>query len=125
MKRMLVVLIVMMVIVGCASSKDERVEPMKIDAEEAKSMMTDEVLIVDVRTKEEYDQGYIPDAILLPLNDISDGELTLLPDKDQTILLYCRSGNRSGQAANILADEGYTAIYDFGGIKDWPYEIVK
>lgn len=96
----------------------------KISAKEAKEMMdTQEVIIVDVRTQEEYDEGFIENAILIPNETINEAP-TELPDKDAVILVYCRSGNRSRQAANKLVDLGYTNIYDFGGIIDWPYEIV-
>lgn len=97
-----------------------------ISAEAAKARMDsgDPVMIVDVRTAEEYEAGHIPGALLLPLGDIGDTPPALLPDMDAEILLYCRSGNRSGQAAKKLAAMGYTRIYDFGGILSWPYETV-
>ena len=98
----------------------------KINPEEAKNMMTEEgILIIDVREQSEFDDGYIPGATLLPVGLIDAGDLSLLPDKDQKILVYCRSGNRSGKAAKKLVEYGYTQVYDFGGIMDWPYEIVK
>ena len=88
-------------------------------------------IILDVRTQEEYDAGHIPDAICIPNEIIQafkpDGGNTViegLPDKEQKILIYCRSGNRSKQAAQKLADLGYTQIYEFGGIRDWPGKIV-
>jgi len=97
----------------------------KISAKEAKEMMeTQEVIIVDVRTQAEYNEGYIENAILIPNESIS-GAPSELPDKNALILIYCRSGNRSKQAADKLVALGYTKIYDFGGIIDWPYEIVE
>ena len=97
----------------------------KITAQVAKEMMdTQEVIVVDVRTQAEYNEGYIPNAILIP-NESIDGEPKELTDKNATILVYCRSGNRSAQAAKKLVDLGYTNVYDFGGIIDWPYEIVN
>jgi rhodanese-related sulfurtransferase len=81
-------------------------------------------IILDVRTKEEYDQGHIPNAVLLPNETIGTSKIDLLSDKDQMILVYCRSGNRSKQAASKLVNLGYTNIYEFGGIIDWPYDIV-
>ena len=96
-----------------------------ISAEEAKEMMDEDAIVLDVRTQEEYDQGHIEGALLLPLSDIQMGELSLLEDKDQVLLVYCRSGNRSESAAKLLIEEGYRQVYDFGGIIDWPYDIVK
>lgn len=98
----------------------------KITAEEAKKMMdAGGVTVVDVRTADEYAEKHIEGAILIPNEDIGDTMPALLPDKDTSILLYCRSGNRSAQAAKKLADIGYAHIYDFGGIKDWPYDTVS
>lgn len=96
-----------------------------ISPEEAFEMMNGDVLILDVRTQEEYDSGHIQDAVLLPVDDILNGNLEMLPDLNQTILVYCRSGNRSGTASRALVEAGYTGIYDFGGINDWPYDIVQ
>lgn len=96
-----------------------------ISPEEAYEMMTDDVIILDVRTQGEYDEGHIENAILLPVDHIQDGKLDLLPDMNQTILVYCRSGNRSCTASRALVEAGYTGVYDFGGIIDWPYDIVK
>lgn len=95
-----------------------------ITAEEAKEMMEtlDEYIIVDVREQYEYDAGHIEGAVLVPVGSIEELASELLPDKDMTLLLYCRSGNRSAQAAAKLLEMGYSNIYDFGGIRDWPYE---
>lgn len=99
----------------------------KISAQEAKAMMDTEedVIIVDVRTPDEYSQGHIPDAILIPVAQIRSLAPELLPDLDQTILVYCRSGNRSETGAKTLIDMGYSKVFDFGGIQDWPFDIVK
>jgi len=99
----------------------------KISAEAAKELMLQnpDAIILDVRTQEEYQEGHIAGAVLLPIIDLEAQASTVLPDKDALILLYCRSGNRSGQATSILLDMGYSKIQDFGGIIDWPYEIVK
>ena len=78
-----------------------------------------------MRSREEYDQGHIPGAILIPDTEIEAKAADLLPDKDQLILVYCRSGRRSKLAAQSLADLGYTNIREFGGILDWPYEVVQ
>ena len=80
-------------------------------------------LIVDVRTVQEYEEGHIPGAICIPNESISD-EVPELPDKNQLIYIYCRSGNRSKQAAKKLVDLGYTNIVEFGGINDWPGEVI-
>jgi rhodanese-related sulfurtransferase len=95
-----------------------------ITAQEAKARMDsgDDLIIVDVRTQAEYASGHVPGAVLIPNETISDQMPALLPDLDAEVLLYCRSGNRSAQAAKKLAAMGYTRIYDFGGIIDWPYE---
>lgn len=113
---------------GASSNQDETKESSEtavhtITAEEAKSMMEEgSVTIVDVRTAEEYAQGHVPDAINIPNENIGDEAPAELPEKDATLLVYCRSGRRSAQAAKKLAGLGYENIYDFGGIIDWPYE---
>ncbi len=98
----------------------------QISQEEAKKMMALEgsQVILDVRTQEEYDAGHIPGAILIPNETITDTPPEELPMLDQIILIYCRSGNRSKQAAEKLAAMGYTNIYEFGGINTWDGEIV-
>lgn len=100
---------------------------LNITAEEAKKLMDSEegCIILDVRTREEYDQGHIPGAVLIPNTEIEAKAADLLPDKEQLILVYCRSGRRSKLAAQSLADLGYTNIREFGGILDWPYEVVQ
>ena len=102
------------------------VEYKKISAEDAKARMDsgDTIVILDVRTQEEYDAGHIAGAILVPNETIADKQPALLPDLDAEILVYCRSGNRSAQAAKKLIAIGYTNVVDFGGIIDWPYDIV-
>ncbi|NLB52908.1 MAG: rhodanese-like domain-containing protein [Syntrophomonadaceae bacterium] len=99
----------------------------KISAEEAKEVIDSEdgFIILDVRTPEEYTEGYIKGAVNLPNEDIKDTPPALLPDKNAKILVYCRSGNRSQEASQKLIDMGYSQVYDFGGIIDWPYETVK
>ena len=84
----------------------------------------DAIIILDVRTQEEFNAGHIAGAILIPNETILDEQPALLPDLDAEILVYCRSGNRSAQSANKLLAMGYTNVYDFGGIIDWPYEVV-
>ena len=98
-----------------------------ITAEEAKTLMDSEegYVILDVRAQSEYDEGHIPGAILIPDSEIKGKAESVLTDKDQLILVYCRSGRRSKLAAAALAELGYTNIKEFGGIIDWPYEVVK
>lgn len=104
---------------GCAS-KDYQT----ISASQAKEMMNlDKVVIIDVREESEYKQGHIENSVLIPLNTISENN-SQLPDKDQTLLIYCRSGNRSAKAAKKFVKLGYQNVYDFGGIIDWSYGIV-
>ena len=97
----------------------------QITQEAAKEMMdTQEVVILDVREQHEYDSGHIPGAVLLPVGTITeDTAAAVIDDPDTVVLVYCRSGNRSKTASQALADLGYTNVYEFGGINDWPYEI--
>ena len=97
----------------------------QITQETAKEMMdTQEVVILDVREQHEYDSGHIPGAILLPVSTITEETAAAVIDElDTVVLVYCRSGNRSKTASQALVDLGYTNIYEFGGINDWPYEV--
>ncbi|MGL5351954.1 MAG: rhodanese-like domain-containing protein, partial [Clostridium sp.] len=83
------------------------------------------IIILDVRTLEEYNTGHIENSILIPVDELEDLASSKLVDKNQKILVYCRSGNRSKTASKILADLGYTKVYDFGGINSWSGELVK
>ena len=98
----------------------------QISQDEAKLMMQDDDghVIVDVRRADEYAQGHIPGAILIPNESITDTPPEELPDKNQIILVYCRTGRRSKEASQKLADMGYVNVYEFGGIEDWTGEIV-
>lgn len=137
LKKILVMILLLLYslwAVGCAnqspaenSSKQKNGEYHKITAQEAKSRIdkNPSVVIVDVRTKEEYQENHIDKAVLLPLQQLTQQANTILPDKNAEILIYCRSGNRSHQAAEKLIEMGYTAVYDFGGIQEWPYKTVK
>ena len=99
----------------------------QITAEEAKKIMDsgEEHIILDTREQDEFDEGHIPGAILIPYTEIENKAEEMIPDKDKLILVYCRSGRRSKIAAESLAKLGYTNIKEFGGIIDWPYEIAK
>ena len=114
---------------GCGSREEENTASyQQVTAEEAKSMMEEQpdAVILDVREKDEYDAGHIPGAVLLPVGTINEETAaSAIPEKDTVVLVYCRSGNRSKTASQVLADLGYTQIYEFGGIKDWPYEIER
>ena len=119
---------------GCALSKAkaDTAEDMtdktayhKLSAEEAYEMMISQEIVVDVRTREEYDGGHIENAVLVPNESIGSEMPEALPDKEAPLLVYCRSGRRSKDAAEKLLALGYQSIYDFGGVIDWPYELVK
>ena len=138
MKRILIpALAALLLLTGCAhapapapqQNTEAKAEPswVQIDQETAKRMMEadDGHVIVDVRRQDEYDAGHIPGAILIPNESIVDERPSELPDLEQVILIYCRSGNRSKQAAQKLADMGYLNIYEFGGITTWTGEIVR
>jgi rhodanese-related sulfurtransferase len=123
--------IILVFLCGCADKNTDTQPTLtpsgyrKITAKEAKDMMDDgDVIILDVRTLEEYDESHIPGAILIPNETISDTLPAELPDVNARILVYCRTGNRSSQAAKKLIALGYTDVYDFGGIADWPYDTV-
>ncbi len=127
MKRLILILLVLMCLTACgqAKEKDQGVRYMNITAAEAKEIMDSQegYIILDVRTQEEYDEGHIPGAILIPNTEIEERAEEELTNKDQMILVYCRSGRRSKMAAEILVELGYTNIREFGGIIDWPYEV--
>jgi rhodanese-related sulfurtransferase len=132
MKRIVLFLLLMLFLTtGCAQKLDGdgmigKTTYIQIDQEKAKEMMAvnDGHVVVDVRRADEYASGHIPGAILIPNESIGTEKPDQLPDKDQIILVYCRSGNRSKQAAQKLADMGYTNIYEFGGINTWTGEVI-
>lgn len=133
MKRLIIIMFILTIILtGCNSmnNKDinntEKTEYKKISAVDAKNIIdSEDVIILDVRTPGEYNDGHIENSLLLPVTEIPNKAAETLPDKDAKILVYCRSGNRSATAAKELITMGYTNVYDFGGINSWPYEIVK
>ena len=127
-KRFLLMLLTLALPFGCVGCSDGGSATYEqISGAEAKALMDSEsgYIIIDARTQEEYDQGHIPGAILIPEYEIGDRAEKELPDKDQLILVYCRSGRRSKIAAEELVKLGYTNVKEFGGIIDWKYEIVK
>lgn len=123
----MLILLAAMLLTACAQNRKSNQEPIyrNITAEEAKQIMDTEkdYVILDVRTQEEYDQLHIPGAVLIPDTEIREQAEGTLTDKDQLLLVYCRSGRRSKLAAEILVELGYTNILEFGGIIDWPYEV--
>lgn len=119
----------LLLLAGCGSktSNAENNSYRQVDMEEAEKIMKEEkdYIILDARTPEEYEEGHIPHAINIPNETISTTAIPELPDKNQLILVYCRSGNRSKQAAGKLSKLGYSNIVEFGGIIDWKGEIEK
>ena len=126
MKKLVFLLLAVMMLTACGQDKENSREAvyMNITAEQAKEIMDSEegYIILDVRTQDEFDETHIPGAILIPYDEILEKAECVLTDKDQLILVYCRSGRRSKIAAEALAELGYTNIKEFGGIIDWPYE---
>ena len=126
MKKLIVIFLAMMLLTACGQNKEKSQEAVyvNITAEQAKEIMDsqEDYIILDVRTQEEFDETHIPGAILIPYDEILEKAEGVLTDKEQLILVYCRSGRRSKLAAEDLVELGYTNIKEFGGIIDWPYE---
>ena len=125
MKKILPVFLAALLLAGCAAPAEE-ITYRRINMDEAVTVMEEEsgYVILDVRTPEEFAEKHIPGALNIPNETIGTEPIPELPDKDQLILVYCRSGNRSKQAAGKLAALGYTNVVEFGGINDWPGETV-
>ena len=127
MKKLIFLFLAVLLLTACGQNteNDQGAVYVNITAEEAKQIMDTEegYIILDVRTQEEYDEGHIPGATQISHEEIAEKAEEVLPDKNQLILVYCRSGRRSKIAAEALAELGYTNIKEFGGIIDWPYEI--
>ena len=127
MKKLIFLLLAVMLLTACGQDIENHQGAVyvNITAEEAKQIMDNEegYIILDVRTQEEYDKGHIPGAIVISHEEIAEKAEDVLTDKDQLILVYCRSGRRSKIAAEALVELGYTNIKEFGGIIDWPYEV--
>ena len=125
---LLISALMLLLVVGCnGDSTDNTLNYEMISGEQAKALMESEsdYIIIDARTQSEYDEGHIPGAILIPEYEIAERAQEELPNKDQLILVYCRSGRRSKIAAEILVDLGYTNVKEFGGIITWEYGTVK
>ena len=127
MKKLVFLLLAVMILTACGQDKEngQGAVYVNITAEEAKQIMDTEegYIILDVRTQEEYDEGHISGATQISHEEITEKAEEVLTDKDQLILVYCRSGRRSKIAAEALVELGYTNIKEFGGIIDWPYEV--
>ena len=128
MKKLLI-LALSLFLTGCMVTKTSETSSSykTISSKEAQQMIEDnkDALILDVRTAAEYESGHIPNAVNLSNEDIQAGKVDSLKDKSQLIMVYCRSGNRSRQAAQKLAELGYTNVVDFGGIQSWQGDIEK
>ena len=127
MKKILILLLTITLLAGCTANViEEEITYNLITAEEAKEIIdTEEVIILDVRTLDEYEEEHIEGAVLIPDYELKSLADSKLPNKDEKILVYCRSGNRSKSASKVLIDLGYTKVYDFGGIMSWPYDTIK
>ena len=121
------ILMALLLLSGCAAQVQKEQSYRQINMDEAIAVMEAEndYIILDVRTPEEFSEKHIPGAINVANETIGSEEIPELPDKDQLILVYCRSGNRSKQASEKLVALGYTNIIEFGGINDWPGEVVS
>ena len=126
MKKVIFIVLAMLLLTACGKETEQKQEAvyLNITAQQAKELMDSQTgyVILDTRTQEEYDEGHIPGAIVIPYDEITEKAEGILLDKDQLILVYCRSGRRSKIAAEALVELGYTNIREFGGIIDWPYE---
>ena len=129
MKKIIAHILGITMLMSCCACREnaEVITYQQISQQEAKNLMDTEngYYIVDARTDEEFNEGHIPNAILIPEYEIAEKAESLLPQKDALILVYCRSGRRSKIAAEELVKLGYTNVKEFGGIIDWQYEIVK
>lgn len=128
-KILVLILCLCLLCTGCASDSgnaDETPLYSSITMEDAATLLESEndYLLLDVRTEQEYFSGHIPGAMCIPNEDIDETVVEILTDKEQVIFVYCRSGNRSKQAAEKLANLGYTNIVEIGGVKDWPGDLV-
>ena len=127
MKKLIWIFLAVALLAACGQNKENKQEAayVNITAQEAKELMDSRegYIILDTRTREEYEESRIPGAILIPHDEILEKAEDVLADKDQLILVYCRSGRRSKLAAEDLVKLGYTNIKEFGGIIDWPYEV--
>ena len=125
MKKCMLWSLILLLFSGCAAAPSETAPGyVHITPHQAKAMLDKGEcdVLLDVRTQKEYDSVHIPGATVLPYTQITDQAEIVIPDKNAVILVYCRSGHRSQLACRALAELGYTKVYDFGGIQDWPFE---
>jgi len=115
-RKVLLIICAALMIAGCGGN-----EPKHITQDEAQAMIASnpDAIILDVRTPEEYEKEHIPDALLVPIDDLRAEDFSKLPDKDAMILVYCWTGRRAEDSAKILVEHGYKHVYEFGGLVDW------
>ena len=120
-KNIILVVVTILIVAFCSGCSDTYKH---LSVEEAMNMMktAKNYIIVDVRSQEEYDKRHIPGALLVPINDLKAGKFDALPDKNQTLMIYCWTGRRAETAAQILIDNGYTNVYELGGLVNWTGE---
>ena len=120
-------LVFLLALSGCGAAENEGSVYMNINAEKAKEMMDglEKFVLLDARSEEEFSEGHIPGAIVIPHDEIEERAESKTPEKDIPVFVYCRSGRRSKIAAEALVALGYSEVYEFGGIIDWPYGIEK
>ncbi len=137
MKSLIIVLLLIsvgIVILSARSAKPqqnpsqlptEKVQPSRISPQEAQKRLSsgEDIILLDVRTQREYEEKHIPGSLLIPVDELGKRAEAELPDKNKVFFVYCRSGNRSTAASNILAGLGYKEVFNLGGIIDWPYEV--
>lgn len=119
MKKILLIICSILLLSGCGTKSTTNNNSVKINGVKARSYIEKGAILVDVRTKEEYDSNHIDKAINIPLDDIDDEIKSKIPEKDKEIIVYCQSGNRSNMARNKLKKLGYINVYDLGSINNW------
>lgn len=122
-KLMSIIACLLFAITGCNVKEDSQIK--KVNSDEVRELLKEDAILLDVRSESEYNEGHIPNAILLNVSDVENKIKDISADYDQAIIVYCRSGNRSAKAAQTLIDMGYRNVYDLGGISNWDYEIEK
>ncbi len=125
MKKLAAVLSLALLLAGCAAGKDAAYTRIPMEQAVVRMEQESDYVLLDVRRPDEFRAGHIPGAVCVPNETIGTAEIPELPDKDQLIFIYCRSGNRSRQAASKLAEMGYTNLVEIGGIMDYPLETVS
>ena len=125
MKTQIIQIALLIMLTGCGAEAEARHTIITPQAAQEMMMQYGDIIILDVRSPEEFQSGHIPGAILIPHDRIRSEIVYLIPDFDQIVLVYCRTGNRSNIAALTLVELGYRAVYDFGGIVDWQGEVSR